>query len=481
MNKQLRDILGETSVIEKKREVERSKPKSWLKSVSAFANGGGGTLFFGISDADEVVGLVDVKRDSEYISELVKAKLDPIPHVEMALHREDEKDIVVLTVRPGNETPYYYIGDGQRLAFIRIGNESVVADRVQLKALVLKGAGVTFDSLPSVYRFEDMSFTRLKSIHYKVMRRSFEETDFSSWGIVNEEGNLTNAGALIADDCPYRQARVFCTRWNGLTKTSGLGEAIDDIELGGSIIGQLQDAVSFVRVNSKRKWWKGNETREELPDYPDRAIIEAITNALIHRDYMQLGSEIHLDMYDDRLEIYSPGGMCDGREIQNLDFSTVASKRRNPLLADFFARLGFMERRGSGLRKIVNSYDSYERLTEVHRPEFVSDSTEFRICLWNLNYSKEAGETDESGKEAKKQREFLRIVRQIYQCIENNPTSSANAIAVEINVSPRQVQRCLKVLREKEKIMRTGGRKIGQWKIVDADYTKGFDREGESI
>ena len=101
--------------------------------------------------------------------------------------------------------------------------------------------------------------------------------------------------------------------------TSGLGEALDDAELEGSVIGQLQDAVAFVRNNSHRRWWKEDDYREELPDYPERALTEVICNAIIHRDYMELGSKIHIDMYDDRMEVYSPGGIFDGRLIQQLD------------------------------------------------------------------------------------------------------------------------------------------------------------------
>lgn len=245
------------------------------------------------------------------------------------------KNLVLLHVYPGQETPYYYIGDKQRLAFVRVGNESVVANRIQLKTLVLKGAGRTYDSLPSNKSFKDMAFSKLRSVHYKRLQRSFEDSEFVSWGIVDEDGKLTNAGALLADESPVRQSRIFCTRWNGLDMTSGLGEAIDDVELEGCVIGQLQDAVSFVRNNSHKKWWKEDDYREELPDYPERAVTEAIANAIIHRDYMQMGSEIHIDMYDDRLEIYSPGGMLDGKFIQQLNPFTVPSKRRNPLLADF--------------------------------------------------------------------------------------------------------------------------------------------------
>lgn len=370
MDIDIHTFIGEATVYDKKERVERSKSKSWLKSVSAFANGEGGVLIWGISDSDEVIGIANAKDDAEFISETIKTKLDPIPIINLVFKEVDEKIIIVLYVNAGVETPYYYIGDKQRLAYVRIGNESVIADRLQLKNLVMKGSGRTFDSLPSSYKFEDMSFSKLKSVHYKRLQRSFEDSEYTSWGIVDENNNLTNAGVLLADDSPMRQSRIFCTRWNGLNMTSGLGEAIDDVELEGCVISQLQDAVSFVRNNSRKKWWKENDYREELPDYPERAVTETIANAIIHRDYMQMGSEIHIDMYDDRLEVYSPGGMLDGRLIQLLNPMSIPSKRRNPLLADFFNRLGLMERRGSGMKKIMNAYMQYKHLVHYHEPKF---------------------------------------------------------------------------------------------------------------
>lgn len=401
-------------------------------------------------------------------------------------------------VYPGQETPYYYIGDKQRIVFVRIGNESVTADRTQLKALVLKGSGRTYDSLPSNYRFEDMAFSKLRSVHYKRLQRSFEDSEFTSWGIIDENGKLTNAGALLADESPVRQSRIFCTRWNGLDMTSGLGEAIDDVELEGCVIGQLQDAVSFVRNNSRKKWWKENDYREELPDYPERAVTEAIANAIIHRDYMQMGSEIHIDMYDDRLEVYSPGGMMDGRLIQQLNPLTVPSKRRNPLLADFFSRLGLMERRGSGMKKIINTYRRYEHLSDYHAPEFTSNASEFHVTLWNLNYKGEIMEeltpdnipliqefVKDNGEVVVKEfvkgpskfaKEFVKASRQIYKLISQNPHISAIQMSESMELSPRQVQKYLRRLQELGKIARIGGRKMGEWKIIDEEYEGFFDR-----
>ena len=492
MNVDILKLIGEATTYDKKEKIERNKPKSWLKSVSAFAKGEGGTLIFGISDDNEIIGLTNAEEDAEFISEAIKTKLDPIPTIDLKFKELNGKKLIFLYVNEGQETPYYYIGDKQRLAYIRIGNESVVADRIQLKQLVMKGSGRTYDSLPSSYKFENMAFTKLKSVHYKRLQRSFEDSEFVSWGILDEAGKLTNAGALLADDSPMRQSRIFCTRWNGLTMTNGLGEAIDDIELEGSVIGQLQDAVTFIRNNSHKRWWKENDHREELPDYPERAVTETVANAIIHRDYMQMGSEIHVDMYDDRLEIYSPGGMMDGKLIQQLNPLTVPSKRRNPLLADFFSRLGLMERRGSGMRKIIDAYKQYEHLTTYHAPEFNSNSSEFHVTLWNLNYVEE--EESEFLKEKKEflkgpneflkekkeflkdEKEFLRVKRMIYKMVSTNPQITIAKMSVTIGLSDRQVRKYIKKMTDLNLIIREGGRKNGSWKIIDKEYEGFFDK-----
>lgn len=123
-----------------------------------------------------------------------------------------------------------------------------------------------------------------------------------------------------------------------------------------------------------------------MPDYPEQAVHESLVNALIHRDYMSPGSEVHIDMYDDRLEIYSPGGMYDGTIVQNLDTDHVASKRRNPVIADIFSRMHFMERRGSGFKKIKADYRHAVNYRSEYEPIFRSTPTSFFVTLYNLNY-----------------------------------------------------------------------------------------------
>ena len=125
--------------------------------------------------------------------------------------------------------------------------------------------------------------------------------------------------------------------------------------------------------------------RIEVEDYPVRAIREAIVNAIIHRDYQILGSEIHIDIYDNRLEITSPGGMIDGSFVQNLDITKISSMRRNRVISDIFNRLHFMERRGSGLTRIVESYSDYDV-----KPTFTSDASSFKVIFPNKNYIKKS-------------------------------------------------------------------------------------------
>lgn len=219
--------------------------------------------------------------------------------------------------------------------------------------------------------------------------KSFDDKFYGSFGLVDANGKLTNAGALIADDCPIRQSRVFCTRWNGLTKAGGLMDALDSAEYTGSLITLLEEGARFIRRNMRLMWRKTSTSRIEYPDYAERSYFEALTNALVHRSYLELGSEVHVDIFDDRLEISSPGGMMDGSKVQDLDYTDLISRRRNPVIADVFSRLGYMERQGSGLSKIIEGYEAQPSYTEDKKPEFFSNSSVFIVRLKNLNYGVE--------------------------------------------------------------------------------------------
>ena len=244
----------------------------------------------------------------------------------------------------------------------------------------------TYDTLPTRFHISDFAFTKLRSIYYQRAGKSFTDNDFESFRLIDKDGFLTNAGALLCDEPPIGHTRLWCTRWNGLTKAPGLSDVLDECEFTGGLIFLLQEGVSFVRRHSKKMWRKNGLYRDEFPEYPEDSVKEAIVNALIHRDYLELGSEVCIDMYDDRLEICSPGGMCDGSYIQDLDLNGISSKRRNPVVADVFRRLNYIEQSGSGFKKICDHYERQFNYTDSKKPQFYSTQHSFLLTLWNLNY-----------------------------------------------------------------------------------------------
>ena len=143
----IKQLIGEATEYDKKLSLEAKKPKSWCKSVSAFANTLGGALIFGIADNDEIVGLENPNSDAEKISEIIKTRMDPIPEFRLRFEQvEDGKVLIILDIFKGEETPYYYSGDGVLEAYVRVGNESVKATSTELKRLVLRGRNTSYDS-----------------------------------------------------------------------------------------------------------------------------------------------------------------------------------------------------------------------------------------------------------------------------------------------------------------------------------------------
>lgn len=324
---------------------------------------------------------------------------------------------------------------------------------------------------------DDVTFKELEIEYKNRTSKRFETKDLKSFGLINENGHLTIAGALFADGYQIYQSRVFCTRWNGLTKANGRIDALDDQEFEGNIIYLLKASLDFVKRNSKKMWEKGPIYRIEYPEYPERAVQEAIVNALIHRDYSVVGSEVHIDIYDDRLEIFSPGGMADLTFIQDLNPLNVSSVRRNPILADLFARMDLMERRGSGLRKIIEAYEAEENFTNKMMPEFVSTETKFIIILKNLNYSvqKDAqvdtnsqGDTQKSKNDTQNKSSKLSPRNRrmkILDILENNPKITAQELAEMFLVSKITIRRDMKILVDEGKLEYVGSSRSGFWKI----------------
>ena len=456
---ELENLIAECTAYDFKLMLEEKKPKSWLKSVSAFANGLGGSLFFGVDDDGILKGLDNVQYVCETISGKIRDYMDPLPDVEMIPHRIDNLDILQLKINTGSYTPYYYVGDGQRIAFVRVGEESLPATAEQMLRLVLKGSNKTYDSLHTDYNAEDYAFTILANTFKTRTSQEWNKKYLLSFGLVTNTGTLTHAGALFADDCPLWQSRLYCTRWDGKTK----GDAINDAEFTGNVLMLLREAMNFVKSNTKKGWEKLPNGRKNKPEYAERAVLEAMVNHFIHRDYTVMGGEVHLDIYDDRLAVTSPGGMYNGMLIQDLDIADVSSERRNPILANVMAQLDYMEKRGSGLTRICNETQALDGYKDELKPVFKSTPTQFQTIIFASSDNQDVGDfVGDISKTKLTERQ-----QKILNLIKGSPTISAKQMSETLSVTTRTIERDLSMMKKAGVLKREGKDNNGVWIIID--------------
>lgn len=385
--------------------------------------------------------------------------MDPLPDVEMIPHKIDEGlNVLQLKVNSGHYTPYYYIGDGQRIAFVRVGDESVPTTAEHMVRLVLKGSNKTYDSLVTDYKQEDNTFIILANEFSKRTEQDWDKKFLLSFGLVTSNGYLTNAGALFADDCPLWQSRLYCTRWDGKDKS----DAINDAEFTGNVIMLLREAMNFVKSNTRRGWEKLPNGRKNKPEYAERAVLEAMVNHFIHRDYTVMGGEVHLDIYDDRLTVTSPGGMYNGMLIQNLDIANVSSERRNPVLANVMAQLDYMEKRGSGLTRICNETKALDGYKDELKPVFESSHAQFQTIIYASVNISNVGDNVGDMSETKLNERQYRIINLIRQ----TPSITAKQMSEILSVSSRTVERDIAILKKYKKLTRDGDDNDGVWVVL---------------
>ena len=493
-------LIAECSSYDFKEMLERKKVKSWLKSVSAFANTDGGSLFYGVNDDGMIVGLENPHADADFISEMIKARLDPVPDVQLIPIEHEGRALLEVRVKAGTLTPYYYYQDGTRTAYTRVGNESVECNSQQLLSLVLKGTHMTWDSsLPTQVDANKHSFVILANTFLEQTHQEWNDKYLESFGLVTSDGKLTNAGLLFVDNCTVFQSRIFCTRWTGLYKD----DAISSVEHRANLVLLLKYGMDFIKNYTMSGWVKMPNYRLNLPDYSDRAIFEGLVNHLIHRDYTVMGGEVHIDIYDDRVELVSPGAMLDGTQIQDRDIYKVPSMRRNPVIADMFTQLDYMEKRGSGLRKMRELTEKLPNFLPGKEPQYQTEAISFYTTFYNLNWGengripieevanrvnssfekysideessvKTFGDLQKSSvktfgdlqNSSVKQKRLGRTAQSILDLVISDGSISQDKMAEKIGVSKRAIEMQIANLKAKGLLVREGADHGGYWRIV---------------
>ena len=341
------------------------------KEIVAFANSEGGTLYIGINDQGEIIGVEDVDGVMLQASNMIRDAIKPdvTMFVNYAHEQIEQKDIVKITVQKGTDSPYYIAKKGLRPegVYVRQGASSVPASDHAIRRMIKETDGDTFELMRSLN--QDLTF-HAATDEFKARDILFGESQMITLGILTAEKLYTNLGLLLSDQCVHT---IKAASFEGTTKSVFK----DRREFTGSLLQQMNDAYNFIEVYNKTRAEFLKLHRIDRRDYPEAAVREALLNSLVHREYAFSGSTL-INIFEDRIEFVSLGGLVNGLTENDILFGI--SQCRNEKLAAVFYRLKLIEAYGTGIQKIMESYKDC-----IVKPKIDLSDNAFKIVLPNQN------------------------------------------------------------------------------------------------
>lgn len=316
--------------------------KTFLKTVVAFANYGGGKILFGMNDDGESVGIINPDKTCLDIENTINDSISPRPEFLFSIDRKSK--VITLAIKEGLFKPYLYKGK----AYKRSGTSTIEVDQIELRRLVLLGENLYFEQLPS--KKQDLTFDfLLNELDEKLsISKEAKDTDLlRTLGLIDKNSVYNNAAGLLADNNNFPGIDII-----------KFGNSINEIEyrttiFNISILDQLKKAEEVFSRYCKVEQIAGMK-RETKFLIPLEAFRETIANALVHRNW-DINPHIRISIYDDRVEVYSPGGLPIGLTRKEY-ISGYISMLRNPIIANVFFRLNIIEKFGTGILRIKKAY-----------------------------------------------------------------------------------------------------------------------------
>jgi len=354
-------------------EFKRMYTEEIKKTVAAFANTSGGTLYVGIDDDGTVVG---VDKPDDTLLQLANSirsgvKPDVTLFVDLKTEKAGKAAVIVVTVQRGTSSPYYLAGKGIRPegVYVRQGASSVPASESAILGMIKETDGEKYEETRSLN--QDLTFDETGRV-FERENVAFEANQYKTLRLQTTDGVYTNLGLLLSDQSFHS---VKLAVFEGLEK-----EVFKDRrEFSGSLLSQMEDAYAVLDMYNRTHAKVEGLYREDRRDYPESALREALLNALVHRDYAFSSSTL-ISVFDNRIEFVSIGGLPKGVSLD--DILLGLSVPRNENLANVFYRLRLIEAYGTGIPKIMRSYANCER-----RPLLQTTSNAFKLTLPNMNTS----------------------------------------------------------------------------------------------
>lgn len=412
--------------IDYKLHLDKNNPKSWAKSIVAFSNGEGGCLAIGADNDGNVVGVsageVDESKNLVYriVDRMVKPGIVPLKFEPTKVG--EDRFLLLLRIGKAHQMMFLREGDYSETVYVRKDGASVPASLEELKWMFFEKRSFSFDSEPTPTPFSIELFSKLADYYRQEFpdESALNKSLLLSTGAITPDGFVTRGGQLFMDDCPNRDCNCHCRLWPGTDK--GSDATLDDKEYKGNAIELFEFMYAFVARNAKSGLVKVEGGHVRVPSYPKRAVEEALWNAIAHRDYLIEGAQIDVDIFEDRLEICSPGSFLPGNLGDEVGLENIPSRRRNNVICDVLALVNKMQRNGSGFRKIAAEYKDapYD-----HRPRLRILPNSCLIALYDM-HTELNGQTVFSGMSEKERRFAAKILEECGK----GPRSSAELLAL---------------------------------------------------
>lgn len=407
--------MRETKTLEYKSDLTNS----FLKTVSAFSNFGTGKILFGIADDGTIIGVDNPDQKCLDIENKINDTISPKPEYSLAINSTNK--VITLEVKEGKYKPYLYKGKAYR----RSDTASVEVDQIELKRLTLEGNNLYFESLVS--NADSMTFSELeKKLIEKLGITALSDDTLRTLGLYTKDGQLNNAAELLSDTNGFPGIDV-----------ARFGHSIDEILdresfVNISVLSQYDKAIMIYRRYYQYEQIKGVD-RTIIEIIPEKAFREAVANALVHRTW-DINANIRISMFEDRVEISSPGGLPSGISEDEY-LSGNISTLRNPILGNVFFRLRYIEMFGTGIQRIVEAYK-----TCLIKPQFIIKDNSITVIL--PTFSSSASVTPDGG--------------MVLDLLNGGIRYSSSEIAAKLNWSKDKTIRVLNVLVENGYVVKYG-------------------------
>lgn len=493
-------LAGESKNVEFK--VQRpDKSMKYMKTVVAFANGKGGRIIFGIDDKTrEVVGIPEDKvfREIDAITNAISDSCEPTIIPDVYLQNINDKPVIVAESRTGRRKPYYIKAEGlENGVYIRVSGTTRPADRDMSRELYYECDARSFDSIirrdievtdedikSLCEQMKEVAIANCKSNLQRSAVKDVTKNVLLSWGILKKDENEkiypTNAYIYLTGQGGLR-SMIQCAVFKGTTRAVFL----DRRNYEGPLWKQVEEAVQFVLRNIRMGCRLEGVYRQDIYELPPDSIRELIVNAVMNCSYIQ-NSNIQVAIYDDRLEITSPGGLLPGVTIELM--KEGFSKIRNRSLANAFAYMNLVEAWGSGIPKLMQAMQEYG----LREPEFIDMEVAFRINLYrgqnevievkNRDHDLNHGSNDLNREPDNLNHEPVDLDRdpndpnhdpkddleiQLSEMIYKNPKLTQKELAKALAVSTATIKRMLTKMQHEGKVIREGSNRKGKWILTD--------------